>query len=133
MTQDGSAIRQSPCTTLCMHCLLIETLTSLHVQVHSHCGVLSCAGLRYMVLMLCGTEWEAYASWIGITGAALHFLHSAGLELALCKYGLISSARLQRLTEIAYLGLVLKMLNDASTALHLDFFGTILGKSCCVR
>lgn len=83
--------------------------------------------------MLCGNEWEAYASWIAIAGAGLHFLHSAGMEPALCKYGFLSSFRLQRLTEVAYLGLAVKMLNDASTATQLDFFNTVLGECCCIK
>lgn len=58
--------------------------------------------------MILGRDFEWMASWLAITAAVLHFLHSAGLEHTLGKFGLISRRRLQRLTEVAHLGCVLK-------------------------
>ena len=70
------------------------------------------------------------ATWLAITAAVLHFLHSVGLEQTLGKFGLISRVRLQRLTEAAHVGCALKLIIElgADAPLVVSFVGT--GKQC---
>lgn len=73
---------------------------------------------------------ESEASSLAALAAILHFLYSMGWEHTLGRFGLISSSRLQKITEIAYLGLVLKLANDIGDGLGLEFWGTIFGELC---
>lgn len=88
------------------------------------------AGLRYLMLVVLGRDREWLASWLAITAALLHFLHNAGLEAALDQYGFVSRRRLQRLTEVAHMVCVLKVLSDLGTNATFDFSFAIGGKSC---
>lgn len=75
------------------------------MPLHDICST----GLRYLLLFVLGRDSEWLASWLAITAAVLHFLHSAGLEQTLDKFGLISRRRLQRLSEVAHFGCGLKL------------------------
>ena len=71
---------------------------------------------------------EAAATVLAYLAAGIHFAHSVGLEEKLCRYGItISPARLHRLTKIAYPALMLKLANEVSAGMGLNFWATILG------
>ena len=84
------------------------------------------AGLKYMLLM-CYVK-EPFASSLATLAAVIHYLHSVGLEQILGRYGLVSSFRLQKLTEIAYVGLILKLASDIDAGMGLNFWATSFGK-----
>lgn len=63
------------------------------------------------MLLMCYVK-EPFASSLATLAAVIHYLHSVGLEQTLGRYGLVSSFRLQKLTEIAYVGLILKLASD---------------------
>ena len=90
-------------------------------------------GLRYTLLVILGRDWEWLASWLAITAAFLQFLHSAGLEETLGKFGLISRMRLQRLTEVAHLGCVFKVLVGLGADMPCVMSVAAGGKQCTRR
>lgn len=87
-------------------------------------------GLRYTLLVMLGRDWEWLATWLAITAATLHFLHSAGLEQALGKFGLIGRTRLQRLSEVAHLGCALKVIAELGADVPFIISVAAGGKQC---
>lgn len=88
----------------CAYCLARAQYSGQLVMV-ALCSI----GLRYLLLIILGRDCERVASCLAITAAVLRFLHSVGLGHTLAKFGLIGRVRLQRLTEAAHLGCILKL------------------------
>ncbi len=84
------------------------------------------------ILMRCRSKQSVASSVAASSVAALvastQFLWSMVWEEGLSKFVLFYFSGMQIMTEISHPGLVLKLANDISAGMGLDFWDTVLGK-----
>lgn len=94
-------------------------------------------GLRWLLLVFLGRDQEHLASWLAINAAVQHFICDLDSKHTLSSFRLISKARLQRLTEVAHICCVLKVLMDLGADTPLAFCSVTNGESvltaCIIR
>ncbi len=83
--------------------------------------------MKYL-LMTCRKKQSVVSSVLPAALALDQFLWSMHQEERLSKFCLFCLSGMQMMTQISHLGLVLKLANDISAGMGLDFWATVLGK-----
>lgn len=93
--------------------------------------------MRCLLLVFLGRDQEHLASGLASIAAAQHFMHQLDSEHTLTKCCVPSQARLQRLTEVAHICCVLKVLldlgADAPLALSAINIGECYLTACSIK
>ena len=87
-------------------------------------------GMRFLLLVCLGRDQDVLASGLASIAAAQHFVHHKVTGHTLTKNLTVSKAWLQRLTEVAHVCCVLKVLLDLGADAPLAFCAINSGESC---